>query len=245
MSDKVSLITGSAQGIGRQTAKKFAKEGMKLALVDVKKEKLQELEEELDEFEECITVECDVSDPKQVKKTVSKTVDEFGKLDILVNNAGVMSHDQIEEVTDELLEKILGVNFKGTFYFCREVAPIMKSNSYGKIVNVSSIAGKTGDNTTTPVYGSSKGAIATLTKSLARQLGPFGINVNGVAPHAIMTPMMSYWDEEKKERIRNSLPVRRLGTPKDVAMAISFLASDEADFITGQIINVNGGELME
>jgi 3-oxoacyl-[acyl-carrier protein] reductase len=140
---------------------------------------------------------------------------------------------------------VFRVNFFGTFYCCREVVPIMKKQKYGKIVNITSIAGQRGDNTTAACYGSSKGAMSVLTKSLARQLGPFGINVNAVAPHAIITPMMDYWGEEKRNEMKERIPIRRLGTPRDVAVAVLFLVSDEADFITGQIINVNGGYLMD
>ncbi|MCD6318509.1 SDR family oxidoreductase, partial [Candidatus Aerophobetes bacterium] len=158
---------------------------------------------------------------------------------------GITARGSIEEIDNETLDRILTVNFKGTFYCCRAVTPIMKKQRYGKIVNVSSITAKRGDNTTAPCYGASKGAIATLTKSLARQLGPFGINVNAVAPHAIDTPMMKYWDEKKRKEASEALPVRRLGTPEDVAAVVTFLASDDASFITGQIINVDGGHFMD
>ncbi|MCD6257524.1 SDR family oxidoreductase, partial [Candidatus Aerophobetes bacterium] len=176
---------------------------------------------------------------------MKKTVDHFGRLDILVNNAGIIARGIIEDVTDEMLDKVLSVNFKGVFYCCRAAVPIMKKQKYGKIVNVSSITAKRGDNTTAPCYGASKGAILTLTRSLARQLGPFGINVNAVAPHAIDTPMMKYWDEKKRKAVIESLPVRRMGKPEDVAHAILFLSSDEAGFITGETLNLNGGYLMD
>jgi 3-oxoacyl-[acyl-carrier protein] reductase len=121
----------------------------------------------------------------------------------------------------------------------------MKEQRYGKIVNVSPITAKRGDNATVPCYGASKGALIVLTKSLTKELDPFGINVNAVAPHAIDTPMMKAWDEEKKREVTEALPVRRLGTPEDVASAVSYLVSDEASFITGHVINVDGGHFMD
>lgn len=245
MRKKVALITGAAQGIGRETALKLAEEGIDLAVVDIKAEQLESLKKEVKPEVDFLTLETDVSDSEQVDEAVERTMDKFGRIDILVNNAGILTRGSIEEVSDEDLEEVMSINFDGAFYFSRSVAPYMKKQGYGKIVNVSSITAKAGDHSTTPCYGASKGALSTLTKSLARELGPHGVNVNGVAPHAIMTPLMDYWDEEKKERIRESLPVKRLGTPEDVANLIKFLVSEESEFITGQVININGGEYME
>ncbi|GAH27036.1 unnamed protein product, partial [marine sediment metagenome] len=175
---------------------------------------------------------------------IDKIVNKLGRVDILVNNAGISFRGSIENVNNEILDRIFAVNFKGTFYSCRAVTPIMKKQKYGKIINISSIEAKRGDHTQAPCYGSSKGAIATLTKSLARYLGPFGINVNAVAPHAIDTPIMKYWDEKRRRKAIEALPIRRMGTPEDVAAVVSFLASDEASFITGQNINIDGGSFM-
>lgn len=244
--NKITLVTGAAQGIGRSTALGFARKGSHLSLVDIDPEGLSSVEKEIEGMEKkAVTFQVDVSNQEAVENAVKKTVDKFGRLDILVNNAGIIARGSVEEVTDEMLDKVLGVNFKSVFYFCRATAPFMKKQKYGKIVNVSSITAKRGDNTTAPCYGASKGAILTLTRSLARQLGPFGINVNAVAPHAILTPMMKYWDEEKKKKVIDSLPIRKLGTAEDVAYAILFLASDQAGFITGETINLNGGYLMD
>ena len=156
-----------------------------------------------------------------------------------------MSYCSIEDTTDDILEKILSVNLKGVMYCIREVVPFMKKNQYGRIVNISSITGKRGDNNTSPCYGASKGGIITLTKSLARQLGPHGINVNAVAPHAIMTSIMNGWNEEKKNKMKELTPVRRLGTVKDVSSVVLFLLSDASAFITGETININGGYYMD
>jgi len=242
---KVAIVTGAAQGIGKAIALRLAKEGAFIVITDVDLERLQETEKEIKKFGECLSLKLDVSCPDEVNKIVDEVIKKLGRIDILVNNAGIMSTGSIEQVSDELLDRTLAVNFKGTFYCCRAVVPIMKNQNYGKIVNSSSITAKRGDNTTVPCYGASKGAVATLTKSLARELGPFGININAVAPHAIDTPIMKYWNEEKRKEMIESLPVRRLGTPEDVAAIVAFLVSDEASFITGQVININGGYLME
>ena len=243
---KVVVVTGAAQGIGKAISLKLLKQGNIVVLTDINKEQLHETEKTLSELgRECSSFALDVSKSLEVKKAVKEIIRERGRIDILVNNAGIAAFCKIEDVTDELLDRMLAVNFKGAFYFCREVAPIMKKQHYGKIINVSSITAKRGDNTTAPCYGASKGALIVLTKSLAKQLGPFGINVNAVAPHAIDTPIMQLWDENKKREAGKSLPVQRIGTPEDVASAVSFLASDEASFITGHVINVDGGHFMD
>ena len=242
---KVAIVTGAAQGIGKAIALRFVREGIFVVITDINLQRLQDTEKEIRKFGECLSSELNVSYSDEVNRVVDEVIKRFSRVDILVNNAGITARGSIEEIDNETLDRILTVNFKGTFYCCRAVTPIMKKQRYGKIVNVSSITAKRGDNTTAPCYGASKGAIATLTKSLARQLGPFGINVNAVAPHAIDTPMMKYWDEKKRKEASEALPVRRLGTPEDVAAAVAFLASDDASFITGQIINVDGGHFMD
>ena len=244
---KTAIVTGSSYGIGRGIAIFFAQEGANVVVNYSKsEEKAQQVVSEIiEEGLTAIAVKADVSRSDEVKKLIDTCVRSYGRLDILVNNAGILPFGSIEEITDDILDRVFKVNFYGTFYCCREAVPIMKKQKYGKIVNISSIAGQRGDHTTAACYGSSKGAMSVLTKSLARQLGTFGINVNAVAPHAIITPMMDYWGEDKRNEMMEKIPIRRLGTPRDVAVAVLFLVSDEADFITGQIINVNGGYLMD
>lgn len=244
---KTAIITGSSNGIGKGIALLFGREGANVIVNYSKSEsKALEVVSEIERSgSRTMAVKADVSKVEDVKKLIGTCLDSFGRIDILVNNAGILSFGQIEEISDEVLKRVFEVNVFGTFYCCREVVPVMKKQNYGKIVNISSISGQRGDNTTSPVYGASKGAMSVLTKSLARQLGPFGINVNAVAPHAVITPMMDYWDDAKRKQVAQSLPVRRLGTPEDVAVATLFLSQDESNFITGQIINVNGGFLMD
>lgn len=246
LKNKVAIITGAGQGIGEQIALDLADYGAKVVAVDLNQDSLFAVKNKIESSGgQCLALQGDISSSNQVNGLIRKTVEVYGSVDLLVNNAGITSHGTIEDATDELIDKILAVNLKGTIYTIRAAVPIMKKNCFGRIVNVSSIAGKRGDNTTTPCYGASKGGEIAITKSLARQLGPFGITVNAVAPHAIMTPMMRYWDENKKKRAIESLPVRRLGTPKDVSAAVLFLLSDSASFITGEVININGGFFMD
>ncbi len=195
---------------------------------------------------QCLAIRCDiVADRQQVEAMVKKTFKTFGRIDILINNAGLLIPGTIEETTDELIDKTLAINVKGVLYAIRAVTPIMKAQKYGRIVNVASITGKRGDNSTIFVYGASKGAVISLTRSTARQLGPFGITCNAIAPHAVMTEMMKYWDEDKKARMAESIPLKRLGTVADMSNLMRFLASDEASFITGETININGGYYMD
>jgi 3-oxoacyl-[acyl-carrier protein] reductase len=176
---------------------------------------------------------------------MQKALAAFGRVDILVNNAGLLVTGTIEETSDDIIDRTLDINVKGVLYCIRAVTPIMKKQRYGKIISLSSITGKNGDNSTVFVYGASKGAVMSLTRSAARQLGPYGINVNAVAPHAVMTSMMRYWDEERKKRVADQIPLRRLATVEDVSSLIVFLASEKSSFITGETINVNGGYYMD
>jgi 3-oxoacyl-[acyl-carrier protein] reductase len=243
---KVAIVTGAAKGIGKCTAKMMAQEGAVAVIADIDGDVLQKAASDIRKIgEQAKGVRCDVAVRKQVDELVNSTYDEFGRIDILVNNAGVLKTGTIEETTDEIIDETLAVNVKGVLYAIRAVTPIMKSQRYGRIVNVASITGKNGDNTTVFVYGASKGAVISLTRSVARQLGPFGVTCNAVAPHAVMTHLMKYWDEAKKEDIAGRIPVRRLGTEEDISGLICYIASDEAGYINGETVNINGGFYMD
>jgi len=244
--DRVAIVTGAARGIGKAVALGFFREGAKVALVDVEGERLKALQEEIRRTGgKAIAVPCDVSKASEVKQMVERTQKTFSRIDILINNAGIIRRGTIETITEEDWDRVIEVNLKGTFNCCKAVAGIMKHQGYGKIVNVSSIAGKMGDITSAPGYGPSKAGMDALTKTLARQLAQYGINVNSVAPHAIETEMSADWSPEKRKAIIDAIPLKRLGKPEDVAEAVLFLASDVAAFITGEILDVNGGALMD
>ena len=244
---KVALVTGAARGIGRAIAEAFAREGARVVLNDIwPQQDLVRAASDISTYEsQCMGIAADVSDSVRVKDMMAQAKKAFTRLDILVNNAGIIRRGSIESVTEDDWDQVIDVNLKGAFNCCKAAADIMMAQRSGKIINVSSIAGKTGDITSAPGYGPSKAAMDALTKTLARQLATYGINVNGVAPHAIETDMSAEWSEEKRKAIVEAIPLKRLGQPEDVAEAVLFLASDKADFITGEILDVNGGFLMD
>ena len=208
---KVAIITGAAQGMGRQIALDLAHEGAIIVALDVNGESINSLKKEIEtEGGQCLSIVCNVASSREVEKAIKTAIRSFNTVEILVNSAGILTTGNIEDTSDELIDKTLNVNVKGVLYTIRSVTPIMKSHHYGRIINIASITGKRGDNTTVPVYGASKGAVISLTRSMARELGPFGVTVNAIAPHAIMTKMMSYWTEEKKRREAEKIPVKDL-----------------------------------
>jgi len=246
LKDRVAIVTGGAKGIGKAIALGLVREGAKVAIIDSDRERLEMLKKEMGkEKKQLMVIPCDITKSGEVEENVDQVRREFGRIDILVNNAGIIRRGTIETVSEEDWDRVIEVNLKGTFNCCKAVAGIMKQQGYGKIVNVSSIAGKMGDITSAPGYGPSKAGIDALTKTLARQLAQYGVNVNGVAPHAIETEMSAQWSPERRKEIIASIPLGRLGKPEDVAEAVLFLVSDEASFITGEILDVNGGALMD
>jgi 3-oxoacyl-[acyl-carrier protein] reductase len=243
---KTAFITGAAQGMGYQLALDMLNEGANVAVSDIDEKALDAAVESFGTNRpRCLAMVCDVAKRNEIEEAIDKTVKKFSRLDILVNNAGLLKSFSIEDTTDELIDKTLAVNIKGIIYAIRKVTPIMKDQQYGRIINVASITGKNGDNSTTFVYGASKGAVISLTRSVARQLGPFGITCNAIAPHAVMTKMMEYWDDKKKKDAAEKIPVKRLGTVQDMSWLMMFLASDQSGFINGETVNINGGYYMD
>ncbi|ADN01394.1 SDR family NAD(P)-dependent oxidoreductase [Spirochaeta thermophila] len=244
LKDRVALVTGSARGIGRAVALRLAQEGASVGIMDLKG-----TEETAQEFSsmghKAVPLHADVTRYEEVASAVEKLVEAFGKVDILVNNAGIIVRGHVLDLSLEEWRKVIDVNLHGTFHCCKAVLPYMVKQNYGRIVNITSIAGKVGDITAAPAYGTSKGAVNTLTKSLARQLADYGITVNAVAPHAIETDMSAQWTPEQRKAVIDAIPLKRLGKPEEVAEAVVFLVSEGASFITGEILDVNGGYLMD
>jgi len=244
--NKVAIVTGAGRGIGKAIAIALAREGANVVVNDVNIKTAEEVVKEIKSLDrQALAIQVDISESKEVNRMVQTVLKKFKRLDILVNNAGIIKRGSIEDLVEEDWDRVLDVNLKGAFNCAKAVVGIMKKQRYGKIVNISSIAGKIGDLASAPCYGASKAGMICLAKSLARELATYGINVNVVAPHAIETDMSKEWSEEKRKSIIADIPLGRMGEPEDVAEAVVFLVSDKAKFITGEVLDVNGGCLMD
>ncbi len=243
---KVALVTGASRGIGAAIARTLAREGADIVLTDVDAEGIEQIAGEIGATgRQAMAIRADVGILSEVQALVDEALKQFGHIDVLVNNAGIIRRGSFVDHPPEEWEKVIRVNLGGTYNCCWAVVPHMIERKSGRIVNISSVAGKVGDLASAPSYGASKGAINAFTKGLARDLAAYGITVNAIAPHAIETDMSKQWSEEKRRQIIESIPLRKLGQPEDVAEAAAFLASDAAGFITGEILDVNGGYLMD
>lgn len=238
---KVALVTGGSRGIGLETAKLLASRGAKLFLVDVNEATLKETEQNLkgQGFDVAVCV-ADISSSEQAQKAVDTCVKQFEKIDILVNNAGITRDNLSIRLKDEDWELVLRVNLTGSFYMARAAAKIMMRARYGRIVNVASVVGVMG-NAGQVNYSASKAGVIGMTKSMAKELASRGVTVNAVAPGFIDTPMTAVLSEEVRNAMIATIPMSRYGKPDEVASAIGFLASDEAAYITGQVIVIDGG----
>ena len=244
--NKVAIVTGAGRGIGKAIAIALAREGANIIAIDVDIQTAEEVAREIKSLDrQALAIQVDVSDSKEVNQMVQSVLEKFKRVDILVNNAAIIKRGSIEDLTEEDWDRVMDVNLKGAFNCVKAVVGAMKKQRYGKIVNISSIAGKIGDLASAPCYGASKAGMTCLAKSLARELASYGINANVVAPHAIKTDMSKEWSEEKRKSIIADIPLGRLGEPEDVAEAVVFLVSDKAKFITGEVLDVNGGCLMD
>jgi len=241
---KVAIVTGGAQGIGFEIARNLAEAGASVALFDINIDKVMASAKKLKEAGyQALALSGNVSNKEQVIDAVNQVLERLYRIDIMVNNAGICPITELDKITPEEWDLVLAVNLKGTFLFSQAVAPVMYKQKSGKIINIASSAGQMGGLAVGMHYTASKAAILGLTKSLARSLAPY-VQVNAVSPGTTNTELISNWDEDTINRIVNQIPARRLGRPADIASAVRFLASDEADFITGQTLNVNGGLLM-
>ena len=242
---KVALVTGASRGIGKAIALKLAEKGAKIAVnYRTNKELAEKVVKEIKEQGgEARAYRADVANYNQVKKMVEEIMKDFGTIHILVNNAGVIAKTfSVMEITDEEWDTILNTNLKGAFNCIKAVAPIMIKNGEGKIINISSVAGKMGG-TVGPAYAASKAGLIGLTFSVAQELLPHNITVNAIAPGPIETEMIAKLPEERKKKILSRVPMGRFGTPEEVAKTVTFLI--ENDYITGEVIDVNGGYYMD
>lgn len=245
---KVALVTGASTGIGRAAAMELGASGAAVGVNYLRSEqKAREVVEHIERSGgRALLLQADVSNPAQVKAMIAQVCEKFGGLDILINNAGsLVQRCPVEQMSDDLFDRIMDVNLRSAFLCSREAIPVMREKGYGRIVNISSIAARNGGGPGAVLYAASKGAVATLTRGLARELAPFGITVNAVAPGVILTPFHERFSTpEQLENFRRSAPLARLGKAEDCVGAIVFLASDAAAYITGAMIDVNGGMWM-
>lgn len=240
---KTVVVTGASKGIGRAVAKEFANNGYNVVICYNKSvSDAQQLLNEVSQTTRAIAVKVDVSNEDDVKNMVEITKKTFGNIDVLVNCAGVSDTRLLIDSTKDDYDFVFDTNMRGTYNTCKLVGREMLSNQSGKIINISSIWGVLGGSCES-VYSASKGAIIAFTKALAKELGPNGINVNAVAPGFIQTDMTKNVTEEIRQEIMDNSALGRLGTPEDVASVVLFLASEKSNFITGQVISVDGGWL--
>jgi len=250
--NKVVLITGASRGIGRGIALRFAREGANLVL-NANEERVRDVAGEIRELgRKALPIVADVTIKKQVEDMFAQAMEEFGRLDVSVHNAGVITIARINELTEEEWDKVLDVNTKGVFLCCQAAAKHMMKQGYGKIINTASGQAREGF-IYTPHYAASKFGVVGITQSLAKELAPYGITVNAICPGIIETDMWVYNDREWGKMLGDykpgelmrewveGIPMKRAGTPEDVAALVAFLASKDADYITGQAINVDGG----
>ena len=244
LKDKVAMVTGGGRGIGKAITLALAKEGADIVACDINLENLKEVAKKIEKLGRKILIQkVDVSKISEVNELVKKALDKFIKIDILVNNAGITRDNLSLRMNEEEWDQVLDINLKGTFNCLKAVTRSMMKARSGRIVNIASVVGMMG-NPGQANYAASKAGIIGLTKSAAKELASRGINVNAIAPGFIKTIMTETLSDEVKEKLINQIPLKRLGEVADVANLIVFLASDDASYITGEVIKVDGGMLM-
>lgn len=247
LAGKVALVTGASRGIGRSVVELFAELGASVAVNYVRD--VEAANEAVAKAKtrgiKAVALQGDVSTLEDGSRVVKETLEHFGRLDFLICNAGIWEGDAVESISEELWDRTIAINLKGTWTVCRAAVPVMKQQEFGRIVIVSSTAGQRGEAKVSN-YAASKGGQISFTKSLAVELAPFGINVNCVAPGWVETDMNDgvFSDKARLESILQTIPLRKIGQPDELAAPIVFLCSKWASYITGEVLNVNGGSVL-
>lgn len=241
LADKVAVITGGADGIGKATALRFSAEGATAVIWDMNEEKGTKLCEEIrSEGGKADFFKVNVADYQQVESTAAEVLAKFGKIDILINNAGITRDASLKKMTPELWQQVIDVNLSGVFYCTKAISPFMADRGYGRIVTTSSVVGLYGNFGQTN-YVATKAGVIGMTKTWARELGRKGVTANAVAPGFISTEMVALMPENVLASMREKVPLGRLGKPEEIAAAFVFLASDEAAYVNGAVLSVDGG----
>lgn len=241
LENKIAVITGGGSGIGRATALRFADEGAHVIIWDVVDKKGEEAITALkDKGSNAAYYHVDTTDKEQIAKATEDVISRYGRIDILINNAGITKDSTLLKMTDEQWERVIDVNLNGVYHCTRAIAPIMAQNNYGRIINASSVVGLFGNFGQTN-YAATKAGLIGMTQTLSKELGRKGITVNAVAPGFIATEMIQLMPEDVLAGMEAKVPVKRLGQPEEVAALYAFLASDEAAYINGAVIRIDGG----
>ena len=236
-----AIVTGAAQGLGFAIAKRLNEEGCRVAMLDINEEKVCAAAAEL---KDCFGAKCNVGSAEDIARAVKECAEKLGGIDILVNNAGILPKSRVFDVTEEDFDRTMAINAKGPFFMIQQAFPYLKESPYPRVINIGSLAGRMGGFETCMAYSASKGAVGALTMGLARQLAPYKINVNAVCPGTTETPITAAFSDEAMARLLTRIPLGRLGRPADMAAAVCFLASDDAEWITGAQLDVNVGMYM-
>lgn len=241
---KTAVITGATKGLGKQIALELAKDGFEIVInYRTENDSLAQMVEEINKTTKAYTFKADISNFDEAKALIDFAASETGKIDLLVNNAGITNDKLLVRMSEEDFSKVIDINLKGTFNCIRHASRLMMKQKFGRIVNISSVIGLIG-NIGQANYAASKAGVIGLTKSAAREMAPYSVTVNAIAPGFIKSDMTDKLTDEIKDNIKSSIPMRKIGEPKDVANLVKFLANDETGYITGQVINVDGGMVM-
>ncbi|WP_347451962.1 3-oxoacyl-[acyl-carrier-protein] reductase [Acetoanaerobium noterae] len=241
---KTAVITGATKGLGKQIALELAKDGFEIVInYRTENDSLAQMVEEINKTTKAYTFKADISNFDEAKALIDFATSETGKIDLLVNNAGITNDKLLVRMSEEDFSKVIDINLKGTFNCIRHASRLMMKQKFGRIVNISSVIGLIG-NVGQANYAASKAGVIGLTKSVAREMAPYSVTVNAIAPGFIKSDMTDKLTDEIKDNIKSSIPMRKIGEPKDVANLVKFLANDETGYITGQVINVDGGMVM-
>jgi 3-oxoacyl-[acyl-carrier protein] reductase len=243
--NRVAIVTGAARGIGEATAHVLSQQGAAIAVVDIDVASAEKVAEAIRTAGgQAQAFGCDVAKPADTDQLVTQVMSAFGKVDILVNNAGICPRISIEDMTEEWFDKIINVNLKSVFFLSRAAANAMKPGRWGRIVNISSTGGRIGGLHRATVYGASKAGILAMSKALAREFAPHNILVNVIAPGAVDTAMMQMGGEEGLKKYVETVPLKRLANPVEIAHSVAHLCAEETTWVTGATLDVNGGVVM-